>query len=710
MQNLTVVSKAVIFFCVVTAFLSGVSFDYYFGSKPDDWIHDSAIVYQHRAQWKYAGIVTLDHGVPYSVGRKQALPLFARATERLIEAGAKGVFLDARVSREQELRMPYARCIDKDGSVQWSEPACHVTANKQCQINSSELAIAPLKMKQQAIHSFRLAPYLNQDSNLPDFLLFGWQAAESIPAGGLQVSDRLVTYDSPVARWLDLSADHAAYSLVEFSQVDNISTIYQRHPSDQVCNSFYPCRKIRLSLPSYKVDLHSQQLILPVSLLALCDTRQAIQTAALLKGKVVVLQATAPDEASDLVVTPMTTALFGPKQMTPGAQFLVDAVETLLNQDAPRAPPYPVKLLLFACVAMASVMAGIYLQQRTVWCLGLLVVMVHGSLCFANRVIQLWPVSATMLTYLVGAGQMLVVYFLMGFKQAHLVRKYIPYQIYNMLISLRKNEAFRDMRCHVVVLMSDLAGYTTVTGLLKEPGVVLAMMNDYLEQTSYVLQKKYDGILENYVGDMVCYYWKEANKSEREAMYQSALLGALELSQLQKQFFLNLPEKYRNKIDTETLKQINKIIDAGIGVTAGNVVMGDLGPRQGVKKFGILGDPLNLAARIESLTRLFNTDIIISGDLLNTVESSGLVARRLGTIRVKGRIKPETLYALGRLDDPRFDSEHIECWLQWLTMIESAALTHVTCPDCYSKDQRTILDWLKRGLLGSDGVWYLDEK
>jgi adenylate cyclase len=41
--------------------------------------------------------------------------------------------------------------------------------------------------------------------------------------------------------------------------------------------------------------------------------------------------------------------------------------------------------------------------------------------------------------------------------------------------------------------MSDLAGYTKVSGILKEPGYVLNLMNDYLEETSLVLQDKYNG-------------------------------------------------------------------------------------------------------------------------------------------------------------------------------------------------------------------------
>lgn len=704
------INKKVLIFCIGNAFLLGLFIDYSFGHKLDYWIHDSAVVYQHRTEWKYAAVVSLDEGVPYSVGRKQALPLFAKATDRLIEAGAKGVFLDARVSIEQEGRMPYARCIEADGAVQWSEPSCSVTYDKQCHITNSELGNAPLKMDAASIQSFRIAPYLDKQNALPELLLYGLDAVVGMPEGGIVASDRLVTFDSPIARWMDLSKDHAVFKLVEYSQPEKIEELFQNNVSDVVCNSDYPCRRIRQSLPSYRINRTGKQLILPVSRLASCNKEIAMQSAVLLKDKVVVLQAAAPNEATDLIVTAMTTAAFGPQLMTPGAQYLVDAIETIIKQDAPQPPSYSIKNLLFLCVAVISVSAAAVFQQTFLMCLFGGVIVTLGALCFFNPIVQLWPVLASLSVFLLGAGQMVFFRLLIGLKEGELVKRYIAEPVHKWLMRLKINESFKSRHSHVAILMSDLAGYTTVTGLLKDPELVLELMNDYLEETSLVIQKKHQGILEAYVGDMVCYYWAEVDKKDRVKMYQKALLGAIELRALQKQFFLTLQQRYANKIDEAQLQRINNIIDAGIGVTVGDVVMGDLGPRHGVKKFGILGDPLNLVARIESLTRLFNADIIIAGDFLGAVESSGLIVRRLGTVKVKGRLFPETLYALGCDGDPLFKKSYIEQWALWLGDMELGIESQHVCPSCYQKDKNTLSKWMVGGLLGDDGVWYLDMK
>jgi len=710
MRDLGDIKKKQLLFFVLTSFLIGLFFDISFGHRLDNWIHDSAIVFQHRTEWKHSGIVVLDDEVPFNVGRKQALSLFALATERLIAMGAKGVFLDARIPKELEGRMPYAQCIKKDGSVHWSSPECSISPTQQCRVDSSEIGQAPLKMNKDAIKFFRIAPYLNNESNLPDFLLFGFETIDAIPEEGLVVSDRLVTFNSPIARWVDLSKDHAVHALATFSQTEKTDKLFKHNFSDKLCNEIYPCRRIRLSKPNYGIELHGKRLILPVSRLASCDEEIALQTALLLRDKVVILQTTAPNESTDLVVTAMTTALFGPKLMTPGAQYLIDEVETLINQDSPKPPNDWIKITLFITVAIGSVLAALFFHQMVLRFLALGLFVFLTALCFLNPIVQLWPVMATMVVCFFGIGQVVTVMLFLGAKEGRLVRRYIPEQVRNLLMPLKPKESFENKRCHVVVLMSDLAGYTTVTGLIKEPRLVLEVMNDYLSETSYVLQKKYGGILEAYVGDMVCYYWRVDNKQDQVEIFKKALLGAIELRELQKNFFISLQGKYKDKIDQESLKKISNIIDAGIGVTEGNVVMGDLGPEYGVKKFGILGDPLNLAARIEGLTRLFNTDIIIAGDFLDAIKSAGLSKRKLGVVRVKGRVSAETLYALGSTNDLCFETASIKQWEQWRESVETKSNDQPICPDCYTTDKNTIKDWLYRGLLSSDGVWYLDNK
>lgn len=702
-----VATKRLLLF-ILLASCFGIGLDRSVGNKIDYWVHDIATVYQARTQWKYSAIVVLDDAVPMQVSRKQALPLFARATEQLVAAGAKGVFLDAELPKENEGIMPYAVCIESNGQVRWSRPRCIVSTAEQCQVFPSAAGDAPFKMQGEVFNRFHLAPYLPGQADLPDFLLFGTEAEANIPVTGMVALDRVVNQGATIDRWLDLSEEHAVAILGRHIAGDALQALLYEEVREE-CNNQLPCRRIRLSHPRHGLNIAPEQPILPVSQLASCDTAVAQHMAALAKDRVVILQMTTPTEPTDVAITPMTTALWGPHLLTPGPQFLVDSIETLLNNDYPQEPPLWLNYLLFIIMAACGVCASAFLRQFWLWLIGLCFFLALSAACFFLPTVQLWPVTVCLLTFAVGALQSVAMHLLTGFKEGKLIVQYMPSQVHSLLLTLGENETFRNQRYQAIVLMSDLAGYTRVTSMLKEPMLVLDLMNDYLNETSFVLQDQYDGWLETYIGDMVCYYWPYKEQNQTRA-HQNALRGAVALSQLQKRFFATVLERYHGKFPAETLENISKVINAGIGLTSGTVVMGDLGPKKGVRKFGILGDPMNLTSRVEAMTRHFNTEIITTAPFVPVAQELGFPLRRLGNYCVKGRDRQaEMLYAVGAADDPRFQPAVVQAWEQWLSALEHEQTPSSACPECFHLDQSVLTGWNNRGLLRG-GIWYLDEK
>jgi adenylate cyclase len=565
-------------------------------------------------------------------------------------------------------------------------------------------------MSEQANSQVNIAPFSDEQKELPDFLLFDFDTSMLNLGHGIEASDRLLTRNSSVARWINLREDHAVLRLSESVDPDQLRSSLDDKSQNEACDKGRPCRRIRLSKPLYEIQTDSGRLFLPVSTLASCDQNTALNLAALAKNKAVIFQVTAPTEPTDTVITPMTTAFAGPKLLTPGAQYLADAVETLLNHDYPQRPNKIIITLLFIGIAVISVLVGAYLRQPLLWLAGGLTLSALIALCFINPVLQLWPVTASMATFITGALQTTGARLVIGIREGKLVSQYLPQQVHGMLLKLKNNESFKNRSSQVVVLMSDLEGYTTITGILKEPENILNLMNDYLNETSLMLQDKYQGWLEAYVGDMVCYHWP-FNEDEEQHMYQNTILAALELAVLQQSFFASVPTRYASKFEPRILEEIDKTINAGIALTSGHVAMGNLGPKRGVRKFGILGDPLNLVSRIEGLTRMFNTEIIVTGEIADTAKGMGIPTRRLGLICVKGRNRPAMLYAMGSHDDQRFAAENITAWEIWLAAVElHHHESNLYCPEIYNQDRLTMENWLKRGLLDGQGVWVLQEK
>lgn len=723
---------------ILLAFLVGGGIDALVKTNIDYWIHDEAVVIQERKDWKHVAIVALDEKVPIYVGRQQAIPLFARAADVLASVGAKGFFLDAMLSKEIEAKMPYAACIMPSGDVQWSLPKTWIDQN-QCQIDNSAKGNAPLAMSKAALDIFRIAPYQAGQEDLSDGLLYG-KAEQYIPPSGIvrEVGVIKKNEHSAVNRWIELNERHAVIDLAKMINPKQVADSLKEdhefceqkkfcseiatlpHPEQiaysvtddpKVCLLKLPCRRIRFSRPVLNIQESGSKLILPISQLAACDDRVARQSALQLKDRVVIFQLTTPTEMTDVHVIPTTTAVFGSNLLIPGSQYLGDAIETILANDQPREPSLMYKAFIFLIAAALGVLGSLYLKNiGWLWLIGPAFCLLLGALCILSPISQLLPVTSAMIAFVFGALEGIGLHLIIGSKEARLVTQYMPKQVHDILMPLKINQSFQDKQSQAIVLMSDLSGYTTMTSILNEPALLLSLMNDYLTETSFVLQDSYQGWLESYIGDMVCYYWPYEDK-DKAKNFDNALKGAVALWGLQKHFFeITLPQRYQHQFSQVTLDKIIAVIDAGIGLSAGDVIMGNLGPKAGVRKFGILGDPMNLTARVESLTRFFNTEIIVTEEFLDAATRLGYPTRRLGCYQVKGRHQSVNIYALGTSEDPRFQSDVIKMWEHWLSVEEREGDVNVEpYPEIFQHDKDHISVWKRRNLL-RNGVWVLDLK
>ena len=526
---------------------------------------------------------------------------------------------------------------------------------------------------------------------------------------------RSIDYFSTTTNLLNLNHDSVAVSLAGSSpHVSEIFTeIVAPQSDDVVCgeNEDHMCRRIRFTDHELFYSEYEKFPVIPLSELIDCSNEIKPAIKKILQDRVIVIQVATLDETIDLHLTPVSASLFGDGGLTTGPQVIIDSVETLAAFDHPRRPIFPVRLVLFALVAVSCVWATAYLKTRWGSVLALLWVGFTILLCFLFPQTQLWPVMAVALTGISSLLMCFAAHLFFGTKRGVMIAKYLPAPIRSMLLSTGKDNVFVNKKTKAVVLISDLEGYTTVTSLLKDPALVFTLINEYLEETTIILQEKYQGWLENYVGDLVCFYWPADDDDELEKQKLLALQAAVVQSELQQTFFKSLVDHPKLSIDAAVLKKISRFINAGIGVSSGDIVMGNIGPENGVQKFSVLGDPLNLSSRIEGLTRHFNTQIIITDELIASAEKLGLKVRKIARIKVKGRTAASEIYALGKGDDPRFTHQINSQWEQFSFALVEKGDKSAAFPEILAKDANTLLDWHDRGLLDEKKkTWNLTTK
>jgi adenylate cyclase len=167
----------------------------------------------------------------------------------------------------------------------------------------------------------------------------------------------------------------------------------------------------------------------------------------------------------------------------------------------------------------------------------------------------------------------------------------------------------------------------------------------------------------------------------------------------QRDFFAALPQRLDAALPAEARTAVASGLFAGIALVEGETCMGEIGPRQGIRKFGILGDPLNLAARMESLTRHVRGHLLATESLVPAARALGLLPRRLGRIQFKGRLQPVAVWVLHGADEGVGEVDLAQ-WTAWLVGFEAGV--ELPVPAAFEGDVTTFRHWRMAGAWDAD--------
>jgi len=187
----------------------------------------------------------------------------------------------------------------------------------------------------------------------------------------------------------------------------------------------------------------------------------------------------------------------------------------------------------------------------------------------------------------------------------------------------------------VAILFSDIRQFTAISEKL-EPEEVVEFLNLYMTKMVSCIEKT-DGIVDKFIGDAIMAVWGTpiSRGNDTENAINSALLMRDEL------IAFNRDRGGARK----------PVISIGCGINTGIVLAGQIGSENRME-YTVIGDPVNLASRIEQLNKPFGTDVLISEDSYRLVRDIFAV-EKMKQIKVKGKMEPQQIYAvLGRMDDP----------------------------------------------------------
>ena len=350
------------------------------------------------------------------------------------------------------------------------------------------------------------------------------------------------------------------------------------------------------------------------------------------KDKIVLIGSTAAS-ASDVRST-----AFSPSY--PGVEIHATVIDNLLQGDFLRAAPerWAATIILL----LALLMAGVVYLFRSALLYTLLALLVglayFAGVCALFRGQNLWapmvgPLAAGVVAF---TGSTLTRYATEGRekrKYRKTLLKYISPQLVETIMQDFNWAGLRAEKRNLTVLFSDIRGFTSISEKLP-PEAVVATLNEHLNMMVSVIFK-HQGTLDKFVGDCVMAFWgaplAQANHAELAARAALDMIEGLE------------------KLNRKWQSEGRPTLQIGVGINSGDMLFGNIGSEQRMD-FTVIGDSVNLGARLESATKELHATIVISDTTYQQIRDKAQV-RPLGEISVKGKAQKIVVYELLGITD-----------------------------------------------------------
>jgi adenylate cyclase len=191
----------------------------------------------------------------------------------------------------------------------------------------------------------------------------------------------------------------------------------------------------------------------------------------------------------------------------------------------------------------------------------------------------------------------------------------------------------------VVILVSDLRNYTGMSEVLPKREFS-RVISDWFREASEVVET-HGGTIDKFIGDAVMAYWSVGNPADPSAEINASLRAARDM--------IERTSVFSQRISSQVPGQTFRI---GVGINIGEAMFGNLGTSE-VQAFTIVGDSVNVAFRLEALTKEKGV-MVIASRAVTEHAGGGFRFVDLGEAEVKGRREPVSICSLDLDEDTRF--------------------------------------------------------
>lgn len=341
-------------------------------------------------------------------------------------------------------------------------------------------------------------------------------------------------------------------------------------------------------------------------------------------GKIVFIGATAVG-LGDLKPTSI-------QNLFPGVEINATIADGILKNNFPFKPAWVLGAEIFLTTVIGLVFLFIfpYFGPRiiTLFLIGMPLLLIFGNAEFRLKTGLIVDIFIPILLIIILALFNMIYGYLFETRKReelkHMFGQYVPEKHIDEMLQSHGNYGVQGDDRDMTVLFADIRNFTTISEPLTASQLKELLNEFFTPMTEIIFSHR--GTIDKYVGDLIMAFWGAPMKDKHHAKH--ALYTALDM---QKEVLRLRP------ILLEKWPEIN----IGIGLNSGRMSVGDMGSKFRLN-YTVLGDAVNLASRVESLSKYYDAKIITTE--FTEANQPTVIFRLLDRVRVKGKKKGVTIY------------------------------------------------------------------
>jgi adenylate cyclase len=315
-------------------------------------------------------------------------------------------------------------------------------------------------------------------------------------------------------------------------------------------------------------------------------------------------------------------SIYGPRY--PGVYILANTLDNLLHDDFILPAPYWLNSLLILCFAFLPLLLNRFFRIgfiSLIWIAGLSIAYFFVTL-YAYEYCHTWILLISpLLAFAASYTYLFITLYLKERQQRQQLRsafgKYVSPTVMEMVEKNPDSVRLGGERRTMIFLFSDIRDFTAFAEK-HPPEIVQGYLSDYFSLMNRIILHDFNGSINKLMGDAIMAYWGFPFNDADQAFF--AVSAALKMKEAIQTWHTD-PNKPKMRI--------------GIGLHSGEAMIGNVGSAD-FMDFTVIGDAVNVASRLEHLTKELGVDIIISDSIYEQVKDR-IEVRSLGPVTLRGK-------------------------------------------------------------------------